>query len=239
MHVCKALLPIANKPMISYVISWLEEAGIAEIFVLTTITAAPKINHYLSKVYESHYTQVRIEIIPMDAVACGDTADALRSIRDRIVTDFLVVSCDLITNLPLTTMLNSFRLHQPSMMALLTDRQRFEHAPLGQKEPEQVWFVAVDRRGQRLVYLQSEDDLADESVDLPMAMLNRLGECTVHTGLADAHVYLFSRWVVDLVGQKKELESIREDLVPLLLRCQFSANRMIHEGIDKGMFICN
>jgi translation initiation factor eIF-2B subunit gamma len=220
--------------MISYVIGWLEEAGIDEIFVLTSLTAAPKINHYLGKVYESHYTQVRIEIIPLDAVAGGDTAAALRSIRDRISTDFLVVGCDLITNIPLNWMLNSFRLNQPTMMELLVDKMRFEHAPLGQKESESVLFVGLDKQGQRLVYQQTDDDLLDGTIDLPMSMLDRLGECVVKTGMADAHAYLFSRWVVDLVGQRMDLESIREDLIPLLLSCQFSASRMSHEGVDKG-----
>lgn len=42
-----ALLPIANRPMISFVIRWLEDAGITDIIVVTNDSAAPKLSNYL------------------------------------------------------------------------------------------------------------------------------------------------------------------------------------------------
>ena len=70
----KPLVPIANKPMIHHVLQWLEEGGISSIFVVSTPDSAPKLSHYISKVYEAQSTHSRIELVTPDAYG---TADAL------------------------------------------------------------------------------------------------------------------------------------------------------------------
>lgn len=41
----------------------------------------------------------------------------------------------------------------------------------------------------------------------------------------DLHMYIFKRWVIDLVLEKKSMISVREELVPLLVRRQFRQHR--------------
>lgn len=50
-------------------------------------------------------------------------------------------------------------------------------------------------------------------------MLTKFPTVHFHSQLRDAHLYIFKHWVLDLVV-KKELVSIKNDLVPLLLECQ-------------------
>lgn len=47
----------------------------------------------------------------------------------------------------------------------------------------------------------------------------------MRSNLLDVHAYVFKRWVLDLVVEKKSLVSIREELVPLLVRRQFRQHR--------------
>ena len=46
----KPLLPIANTPMIEYVLQWLETAGIATIYIVTPPESKSKLENYRYKV---------------------------------------------------------------------------------------------------------------------------------------------------------------------------------------------
>jgi hypothetical protein len=45
---------------------------------------------------------------------------------------------------------------------------------------------------------------------------------TIHTDLMDAHVYMFSRWVIDILAEKQNMSSIQGELVPFLVAAQFA-----------------
>ena len=95
----KALLPIANKPMIYYPLHWLEGARVSSILILTSPASSLAITDYIQKCYESPNHAGGQHASPSISVAevpynIG-TADALRLVRSKIVTDFIVFSCDL------------------------------------------------------------------------------------------------------------------------------------------------
>ena len=77
----KALIPIANQPMISHVLQWLEEGGISEILVVVPSEVESKVANYLTKVYEVSASNIRVEWSVVDAYG---TAEALRIVRDKI-----------------------------------------------------------------------------------------------------------------------------------------------------------
>jgi NDP-sugar pyrophosphorylase family protein len=77
----KALLPIANRPIIANVLQWLEDAGIVDVLVVARSNAATQLQHYLTKVYESQCSTSRIEVVATQEFG---TADVLRSLKDRI-----------------------------------------------------------------------------------------------------------------------------------------------------------
>ena len=62
---------------------------------------------------------------------------------------------------------------------------------------------------------------------------NRFPRINIHTTLQDSHLYIFKRWVIDLITQRKAISSVREHLVPLLVKCQYQKKLLEIEGIDK------
>jgi translation initiation factor eIF-2B subunit gamma len=56
---------------------------------------------------------------------------------------------------------------------------------------------------------------------------------TVETALQDAHVYIFKRWVIDLITSNEKIASLRGDLLPMLAKMQWQSNLRKREGIDK------
>jgi hypothetical protein len=47
----------------------------------------------------------------------------------------------------------------------------------------------------------------------------------MHADYMDAHVYIFRRWVLDFICEKKSMVSMREEVVPLLVRRQLRQHK--------------
>lgn len=55
----------------------------------------------------------------------------------------------------------------------------------------------------------------------------------MHTDLYDAHLYIFKRWVLDMVMDKENIVSISEDLVPMLVKCQYQKKMVEREKVQE------
>ena len=53
----------------------------------------------------------------------------------------------------------------------------------------------------------------------------------LYSGLRDSHLYVFKYWVLELLMKNKSIASIKNDLVPLLLECQYRDKVYKREGI--------
>ncbi|QIW98019.1 hypothetical protein AMS68_003537 [Peltaster fructicola] len=99
----KALVPIANRPMVWYAIDWCHRMGITDITLITppesaaALESALKINPALTSL-----PSPKPEILaPEDVTLTTGTAEILRSkrVQDCITSDFVVLPCDLISEL--------------------------------------------------------------------------------------------------------------------------------------------
>ncbi|KAL7749212.1 Translation initiation factor eIF-2B subunit gamma [Sorochytrium milnesiophthora] len=240
-NVPKALLPVADKPMISHVLAWLESAGIQNVIVLGQKGAQDELNTYFSRVYEGRRPEV---VCHEDGL---ENAEALRRLRDKIKHDFLVIACDSITTLPAHHMLDLFRIQSPNVAAaaLFYDRSMecCAAVPTSESATEITAYgkyphydditattsatVGSDDNGSstqplQLLYTTDESDLSSGELSLRMSMLRKFPAVNVSTALHDAHLYVFRRWVIDLIAAKSDIMNIRNDLLPLLLKCQYA-----------------
>ncbi|KAG2173592.1 hypothetical protein INT43_005010 [Umbelopsis isabellina] len=224
----KALLPVANKPLISYTLDWLEKAGITDAIVLTQTmaNAQQKIAAYLARGYQGG---VHCNLIGVDEDF--GTADAIRSIADRITTDFIVLPCDLHTELVPRDFLDHHRISNPTMSALIYEATKGEKGFPG-KEDDTAQYIGIDAAESRLIHLADYDSSEDE-VSLRMSMLWRFPRVKLHMNLQDAHLYIFKHWVLDVIKAKEKISSIRQDLVPLIIKCQYQRKLVEVEEMDK------
>ena len=126
----KGLMPIANRPMISYVLQWLQTAGVEDILIVCPAPAVPAITTFLNSFYESSSTvseprKSGIKVVGLEGYL--GTGDALKAVKDRIKKkDVLVVSGDVITNMSLAPMLDFHRTHSPTLTAFMTPLPKAE-----------------------------------------------------------------------------------------------------------------
>nr|CAG8523558.1 7906_t:CDS:2 [Entrophospora candida] len=221
-NVPKALLPIANKPMLYYVLDWLERAGIFDVIIITESNGEYKIGQYIKNVYEGKLKPI-LEVVKEDV----GTAD----------NDFIIISCDLILDLPPHQLLDYHRKHNPTFTALYSEPKKSEGVTGGSGgssgcKDDVKQFVGVDVTKSRLVYLASSADL-DEELSVRMSLLWKFPRLNILTKLQDSHLYIFKRWVIDLIVNKKSISSIREQLIPLLVKCQYQKKLIDKEGINE------
>ena len=82
----KALLPVANKPLIYYSLRYLEMNGFKQVIVVLNKRIAPSVSRYLNEVYTCDEQRVGANLkIQIEVVNDGmDSGEALRAISNHI-----------------------------------------------------------------------------------------------------------------------------------------------------------
>ncbi|KAG0038869.1 hypothetical protein BGZ82_010585 [Podila clonocystis] len=233
-NIPKALLPIANQPMISYPLSWLEASGVSDVIVVSLNSGSKKLGHYLDRVYEgSGSLHITLEVVDDNT----GTADALALIKDKIKTDFIVISCDLLTELIPHQFLDLHRSEDPTVTALFFEPNKGEGGPSGSSKIKDVTqYVGIDASNSQLVYLNNSDVMDSDEFSLRMSLLSQHPVLNITRLLQDGHLYVFKRWVIDLisvVSQKRTMASIKEHVLPLLVKSQQQKVLADREGVTK------
>ena len=83
-------------------------------------------------------------------------------------------------------------------------------------------YVGLDDKRSRLLCLESAADV-EEKLVLSRKMLRKHPNIFVTNKMLDAHCYIFSHWVLELLEQTPELTSIKTELIPFLVKNQYSS----------------
>ncbi|XP_061588240.1 translation initiation factor eIF-2B subunit gamma [Cololabis saira] len=218
----KPMLPVGNKPLMWYPLNLLERVGFEEVIVITT----KEVQKFMSTDFKKKFdVKMRLDVVCIQEDGDMGTADALRHIQQKIKTDVLVISCDLITDVALHEVVDLFRAHNATLAMLMSRAHEFTETVPGQKgkkkTAEQRDFVGVDQSGQRLLFMANEADLED-GLSVRKSIMRKHPRLHMKTGLVDAHLYCLKKAVVDFLTENKSISSIRGELVPYLVRKQFS-----------------
>lgn len=108
----KALVPIANRPMIWYVLDWCYRMGVTDITIITPPAAKAPIEAALAQNPDlTTLPSPKPDLLaPQDLEPETPTAELLRlpEVQDAIKSDFLLLPCDLICDIPGDAFLESY-----------------------------------------------------------------------------------------------------------------------------------
>ncbi|PSN35021.1 Translation initiation factor eIF-2B subunit gamma [Blattella germanica] len=178
----KCLLPIGNKPMVWYPLQLLECAGIRDAIVVVVEQVKIEVQNAL----ERTGLKIRLEFVGIPGVEDWGTADTLRHLSDKIKTDVLVVSCDLVTDMKLFPVFDVFRKHSAGVVALFFHPQHGDSPPIAtpgpksKQKPERD-LVGLDAETSRLVFLASVSDF-DDSVPLSRRLMRKHNRISISFG---------------------------------------------------------
>ncbi|XP_034942410.1 translation initiation factor eIF-2B subunit gamma [Chelonus insularis] len=218
----KCLLPIRNMPMIYYPLQSLEKAGFTETIVVVTENIKKEVSTVLDKLN----LNIRLEIVAIPDGEDLGTADAIRYIHDKIHTDFIVVSCDLIANIDINEILNTYRKHNASVVAAMFPSPKISSTFITpgskSKQKPEVDLIGIDDTTNRLVFLASASDFED-SIDMTkLVKIKKHTTFTVYSKLLDAHFYVISKWILDFLVHNKSFGTLKGELLPYIVNKQLS-----------------
>lgn len=107
----KALLPIANRPMVDYALEWCENAFFARVTVVCSLEAYEQVKSLLDSFNTRKTTngQLELDVYEYDGDELAGVLAAMA--RDNRITHnhFVVVPCDFVTNLPPQVLIEAYR----------------------------------------------------------------------------------------------------------------------------------
>ncbi|KAL8686152.1 MAG: hypothetical protein Q9218_007309 [Villophora microphyllina] len=237
----KALIPIANRPMIWYPLDWCHRMNITRITLITPPSSRKVIEDALSR--NPHLTSLplpRADILSPEALSQNTgTAEILRlsEVQAAIDGQFMVLPCDLISELPGELLLDTWMVHAAGLVGSSTlpgalgvwYPTKGEHAVKGEETnfliTAKVSPAVVPPYGDslrpnlsKLVYATTTDTLNDITEDkkcfpIRHGLLRKHGRIRMLTTTRDAHIYLFPYWVLDFINHNPSFDSIGEDIV--------------------------
>ncbi|OQS01597.1 translation initiation factor eIF-2B subunit gamma [Achlya hypogyna] len=228
----KPLLEVNGKPLIYYQLALLENSGFSDVLLVTAKEMLEPVQSYVLGQYDG---KISVDIVAVEGEAT-ETADALRAVADKIRSDFIVLAGDLITDCVLHNVADLHRINDATVTMLL--KQEVVEAPAKgakskekpRRDEEMIDCIGMVDAENRVVFV-SHSVYENDDLEVPRALLKRRPRINMHTDLYDAHVYIFSHWVLDLLAEKKHIASIKADLIPHLVRRQFRGRSALPESV--------
>lgn len=213
----KCLLPVVDKPMIYYPINALVQADfvgkfgvrsvivIHQVFPTDILVIVPDVHEkQIADAINSLFPSVNFELFPIPSSDELGTAESLRLAANKIKSDFVVVSCDAITDYPLLSLINEHRTHEPDLIALISNVKLPMPPGDNQKKAKSSLerdLIAIDTENDnRLVFLSSEADY-EEVLTVKMSTISRCPNVVIKTNYLDAHIYTFRKWIIDFLRE--------------------------------------
>ncbi|CAA2990671.1 translation initiation factor eIF-2B subunit gamma-like [Olea europaea var. sylvestris] len=231
----KALLPVANRPVLSYVIDLLEQKNLKDLIVVVEgETAAHSVSAWISGTYIDRL-HVEVAAVPEDV----GTAGALRAIDHRLTAkDILVVSGDLVCDVPPGAVAATHRRHDAVVTALLCTAPASGPSDSGSsgakdkaKKPGRYNIIALDPTKQFLLHIAAGAEV-EKDIRVQKSILRAVSQMEIRADLMDAHMYAFKRSVLqDVLNQKETFQSLRRDVLPYLVRSQLRSE-LLSNGVQ-------
>lgn len=216
----KALVPVGNQALISFPLKTLEQGGVTHTIVVVEGEAATsKVSHWISKSYGGKM-HVEVRSVTEDS----SSAAAVAQLKDDLTADsFIVLSGDLVSDVPLKALAASHYVTEATVTVLLKEKRI---SPASEtkpgKAPKNVDYIGLDTQQKQLTFIAGSTPEARRQVRVPLAALQD-GRLSLCTDLMDAHLYIFHKHTFfKAVEARPAYESIRQDLLPYMVRQQHS-----------------
>ena len=205
--------------MIWYPLKWCDSAGLPSVIIACLSEDASAISQYTKSLDLS----IRISV---EGVSQRDddwgTADVLRKLADKIKGSFVLLSCDTFLDVAPSLPMD-FYLKQDSLMSCVLYDEYASPLLESSRQSENDLFLGIEESTQSLLYYKFAGDIEGDTVNIKSSLLWKHPELDLWATLQDAHVYFCKYKVLEIVLNNPNISSIRFDLLPRLVKCQYAS----------------
>lgn len=239
-EVPKALLPVANRPVISYILELLELSNLKNLIVVVEgEDAAVRVGGWISGAYVDRL-HVEVAAVPEDV----GTAGALRAISHHLTAnDIMVVSGDLVCDVPPGAVAAAHRRHDAVVTAMFCSAPSYGPSDSGSsagkekaKKPGRCNIIGLDPTRQFLLHIATGAEV-EKDIRVQKSILRAVSQMEIRGDLMDAHFYVFKRSALhEILDQKEIYQSLKQDVLPYLVRSQLRSEVLLNgtPGIEEN-----
>ncbi|CDR47612.1 CYFA0S34e00738g1_1 [Cyberlindnera fabianii] len=189
----KTLLPIANRPMIEYVLSWCDQAPFRQISVVCDSESLETIKSVVQE-YEStkrpDSAKINaIEMIEFNGDSTGEIFEQIIDLEKENLSEYVLLPCDFITDIPPEVLIETYRNRDESDIAMSVNyHNKFESID----KKSLTHYYTVHSQGRLLDIFSRDSVIQSKFLGLRTQMSWRYPAATVSTKLLDSFIYFFS-----------------------------------------------
>ncbi|SCW03324.1 LAFE_0G07910g1_1 [Lachancea fermentati] len=227
----KALLPVANRHMIEYVLDWCDQANFKEINIVADASEVDVIREalktYLSvreaqfellaKSLPSHHSHHTRKPAPVNFIEAKSefTGEILQKVLfDKITGDFVLLPCDFITDIPPQVFIDQYRNKDSDNLAMAVYyKNTFEN--IDKKQLPSFYHVYSDNEDSikqpvLLDVYSNEDVERSKDLQIRTQMLWRFPNAIVSKKLLNSFIYFCCHDLVELLSKEDDSKSTSE-----------------------------
>ena len=237
-QVPKALLPIANRPMVCWTIDWLLLNQVQAITVVVDSRSFSKVNHALMRAFPGLGGQLSVHMMGEHQGTVGVLLDLGEKASAKEQTNFLFVPCDLCVRWDglLSQMADMHRISKADLTCLfvpdnLLSCKADDDSSDADDRGDSV-IVGIDDRTNQLVYYAAKADVeGDNVVALRTGTMLKHPQVSLRLDLVDVHCYITSRDFLTKCAllRRPELFSFREEVLPALVNPSSSSKTSLDQ----------
>lgn len=199
----QALLRVANKPILDYTIEWCERASLRSIILCTPKNRAEEFKAHLA-----NRKGIEIEVLEVDDNC--ETGDALLLAAPRLTRDFVLLSCNFITDIEPQVLIDMHRTYDDSVLISgFYYKNTFESIESKKVLTPDVLIHSRERDSRLLDTYTRQIVKANKKLNVRMAMLWKFPDVLISTDVLATSLYFCRRQVLDIILGKDEHAPIK------------------------------
>lgn len=212
----KALLPMANVPVIDYTLKWCETIPNPKVFVCCLTSDEPEISAYVDLFKTEHPTSTVASNLTICSKTDAKSGDFIVELTRGEPSDFIVVGCDFVTDIPASSLVDTYRSRDSdSLLTAFYYPNTLENVDKKTLLKDVTVHSSLDSRTPRLLDSYSRDYIENKkTMPIRRSMLWHFPKSLVSTQLLNASVYFCTADVCRVITETQatpEEDSTDED----------------------------
>eukprot|EP01031_Cornospumella_fuschlensis_P022957 gene22957-27937_t len=215
----RCLLPIANKPLISYQLDMLASSNIAETYIVVPSDYKTAFERFLSDYLRDNMS---IDLVVAEDMTGG--CDGIRAVSERLRGDVIVLHADLICQFSLAALVTLHRTSMADITMMLAQVPKDFH-----REDIDTYYFGMSPDG-RVHFKLSALELTElsSSLDLHKSTFSHTNTLRIRKDIQDMYVYVCKPWIVEYILRQTRVTSIHQDVIPAILKRQFMSKDYVY-----------
>ncbi|GME94914.1 hypothetical protein B5S31_g1072 [[Candida] boidinii] len=236
----KALLPVANKPLIEYVLEWCDKAPFKNVSIVSDLKSLTPI----TKVVDQYKSRRDPELIRTSIMECipaegYTTGDMFKSLAGKIKSDFVILPCDFVTDVPPQVLIEVFRSQSDVNLGLsIHYKNNFENVDKKVLKNNYTVYATQEDGDNCLLDLYTKQSIAlSKALKIRTQLMWRYPRTSISTKLMDSFIFFGKEKCIQIINDPHENISTNKSISKV--KRNFSRRSWKHsEPKDKiGMFI--